>query len=148
MFTPIIVKATNAQLCESLCKLHVLHIVPQVGAYAAAQGDLSGTVEVSINRALAPPHPCLPAPQTVPLSSLDPPDKLPPCLKVGHYHPPTSSPRGSRWALIAISRVAAPVDSTEGQKVGGEFRAADSRARLLSCLINAFYTSATPLVTT
>lgn len=44
-----------------------------------------------------------------------------------------------RWALIAISSLAAPLDSTGGQEVDEEFSTVDSRMRLLSCLINAFY---------
>lgn len=64
--------------------------------------DLSRTAEVSINRALASPHSCLSTPQTLPLSSLGPPDKLPQCLKVGHYRPPEHH-RAPHWALIAIS---------------------------------------------
>lgn len=99
---------------------------------------LSRTVEVSINRPLAPPHTCISTLQTLPLSSLGPPDKLPPCLKVGHYRPPVHH-RAPCWALMAISSLVAPLYSTGGQEVDGEFSTVDSRMRLLSCLINAFY---------
>ncbi len=70
--------------------------------------DLSRTAEVFIIRALPPLHPCFSTPQTPLLSSLGPPDKLPPCLKVGHYRPPEYH-RAPHWALIAISRSSSPV---------------------------------------
>lgn len=88
------------------------------------------------------------------MSSLGPTDKLPPCLKVGHYRPPEHR-MALRWALIAISSLASLLDSTGGQEVAQEFSTVDSWMWLLRCVINTFcivptYTSAAPcdIVTT
>lgn len=124
--------------------MHPCANTPTVQAPDLRPYDLSRTAEVSINGALAPPHPCLSTPQTLPLSSLGPPDKLPPCLKVGHYRPPEHH-RAPHWALIAISSLAAPPYSTGGQEVDGEFSTVDSRMKLFSCLLYVpIHTSATP----
>lgn len=152
MFTTINIKAWSmpvwlwkpfvtvcAACCTSSACICIRALTRPLCKHRRQPCDLSRTAEVSINGALAPPHPCLSTPQTLPLSSLGPPDKLPPCLKVGHYRPPEHH-RAPHRALIAISSSSSPVLHW---RPGGGWRVpystVDSTMRLLSCLINAFY---------